>query len=499
MPQLNSSSPVARLNRRTFLRSAGAYAAVIASPFATVAGRSSQQERELSFLTLKQASELVAKRRVSSRELTRACLDRINQLNPVLHAFITVTDEEAMAQAEAADQEIGRGHRRGSLHGIPVGLKDNIDTAGIPTTAASAAFADRVPSQDAEVVRRLKAAGAVILGKLNLGEFAHNTGGSHFGTVRNPWNLDRIAGGSSNGNAAALATDLCYGALGTDTGASIRWPAACCGVVGLKPTVGRVSARGVIPDSYSFDHVGPMARTVMDVALILSIIAGYDPEDPVSLDAPAEDYAKGLRQSIAGLRLGRVLFDGKPDTEPGSEFMGIIHQAFAALRSMTAGWEELSLPSNERLFSSVADTEGYAFHAERLAQSPQLYDPTTREALLDGKKSTIANYIQGRRELDLVRRGARKIFAKVDLLVSATMPRPPMRIAECREAFPESLNLGEFNILGLPAISIPCGFTSTGFPVGLQIVGPPMGESRVLALAYAYEQANSWWKRHPKL
>jgi len=435
--------------------------------------------------------------------LTQACLARIGRLNPKLNAFITVTSELALEQARTAEIEIQQGHYRGPLHGIPIGLKDNIDTAGTRTTAASAAFADRIPAEDAEVVSRLKSAGAVIVGKLNLSEFAHSATAtiSHFGPVHNPWQLDYVAGGSSGGNAAAVAAGLCYGAIGTDTGASIRLPAACCGIVGLKPTYGLVSTAGVIPDSWSFDHVGPMCRTVVDTAVLLSGIAGYKAEDSGRIDVPREDYLQAVRRKPTSLRLGRVLFERNADTNPNAEIVAVQNRAYEVLRRMTAGWREISLSSKDELFGSVADPEAYAFHAARLEKAPELYNPETRKALLDGAKVSLATYMQGRRELDEARRSAARIFADLDLLVTATVTRPPLAIVDSHEAFPDMgyASLGEFNILGLPAISIPCGFTRAGFPVGLQIIGPPFGERRVLALAHAYERSTDWWKRRPRL
>src|SRR5271167_887101 len=251
-------------------------------------------------------SKQLRAREISPVDLTRDCLARIEKLNPVLDAFITVTADLALAQARQAEAEIQRGQWRGPLHGVPIGLKDIVDTAGTRTTAASALFKDRIPSQDAEVVRRLRNAGAVFLGKQNLHEFAYGGSSmiSYYGEVHNPWNPSRIAGGSSGGSAAAVAAGLGYGAIGTDTAGSVREPSALCGVVGLKPTYGRVSARGVIPLSTSLDHVGPIARTVADVAVIFAAIAGHDPLDKASVDVPAEDYVAALRKNFQPLRVG---------------------------------------------------------------------------------------------------------------------------------------------------------------------------------------------------
>src|SRR5579871_242559 len=262
--------------------------------------------------SLQQVSELVRKKSASPVELTQACLKRIEKFNPALNAYITVMGEQALARARELEAERQSGKWRGPLHGIPIGLKDLIDTAGVRTTAASAIFADRVPSEDAEVVRRLKAAGAVLVGKLNMHEFAYGATSvpSHFGAVHNPWNPDRIAGGSSGGSAAAVAAGLCYAALGSDTGGSIRQPSAYCGLSGLKPTYGRVSTRGVVPLSWSLDHIGPMCRTAADAAILLGAIAGYDPLETTSVDAPVPDYTQAMRVKTSSFQLGipRALF-----------------------------------------------------------------------------------------------------------------------------------------------------------------------------------------------
>src|SRR5512146_2160228 len=276
---------------------------------------------ELISLSIHEAGELLRARKASSVDLTRASLERIERWNPVLTAFITVTAESALREAEAADAEIARGEYRGALHGIPIALKDLVDTAGVRTTAASAVYEDRVPERDATVVRKLRNAGAVFLGKLNLHEFAYGGSGliSHFGPVRNPWDTNRITGGSSSGSAAAVAAGLCFAAIGTDTAGSIRLPSALCGITGLKPTYGLVSAAGVIPLSFSYDHVGPMTRNALDAAIMLDAIAGYDPEDPTSAHIPFSPTAGTVTQLLRRIRLATTteLFEAEldPDVE----------------------------------------------------------------------------------------------------------------------------------------------------------------------------------------
>jgi aspartyl-tRNA(Asn)/glutamyl-tRNA(Gln) amidotransferase subunit A len=445
---------------------------------------------------------------LSPVDLTVDCLARIEKLNPRLNAFITVTPESALAQARVAEAEIRRGVWRGPLHGIPLALKDLIDTAGVPTTAASALFKDRMPAEDAEVVRRLKAAGAVLLGKQNLHEFAYGGSSlvSYFGEVRNAWNPEHIAGGSSGGSATAVAAGLIYGAIGTDTAGSIREPAALCGVVGLKPTYGRVSARGVIPLSISLDHVGPIARTVADAAVIFQAIAGFDAKDKASVDAPVEDYIAALAKNLKPLRIGvpRKFFFEELDADVASA----INHALSGLAAIGAELCELKLRGLELPVATdrtLQKGEAYAFHAEFVARTPELYQPETLRRIRTGDNVSPEKVLECRRELERARREITTTFADVDLLVTPTTPIPAPLIAELKQN-PELLrprellllrNTRPINVWGLPAISIPCGFTPAGLPIGLQIVGPHWGEATVLQLAHAYEQATAWHKREP--
>jgi aspartyl-tRNA(Asn)/glutamyl-tRNA(Gln) amidotransferase subunit A len=446
---------------------------------------------------------LVRRKAVSPVELTQACLARIERLNPALNAFITVTADEALRQARDAEAEIRKGKWRGPLHGVPIALKDLFDTAGVRTTAASAVFKDRVPQEDAEVVRRLRAAGAVLLGKLNMHEFAYGATSvaTFFGPVHNPWKLDSIAGGSSGGSAAAVAAGLCYGALGSDTGGSIRQPAAYCGIAGLKPTYGRVSTRGVIPLSWSLDHAGPMCRSVGDCALLLQAIAGYDPEDNNSVDAPVPDYAQALRTRAPSIRLGlpRKLFFEQVDPE----IEAAVTQAIDVLRKLTPGIRDVQVPAYQPL--PVLGAEAYAYHAAYMAKTPELYQPATRDRLETGAKVTAPAYIEARRELDRLRRAVREVFTEADVLITPTTPIPPDTIAAAIKAdvpprtTPSLRNTSPFDVYGLPTISVPCGFSGSGLPIGVQISGPPFGEPVVLALAHAYEQATDWHTRRPAI
>ena len=453
-------------------------------------------------LSISAASDLLRQKKLSPVELTTACLDRIERLNPVLNAFITVTAETALAEARAAEQEIHNGKWRGPLHGIPIGLKDLLDTSGVKTTCASALFADRIPTEDAEVVRRLKAAGAVIVGKQNMQEFAYGgtSAASYFGPVCNPWNVDRIPGGSSGGSAAAVAAGMCLGAIGSDTGGSIRQPAAYCGLVGLKPTYGRVSTRGAFPLAWSLDHLGPITRTVADAAIMLGSIAGYDPLDPTTVDLPTEEYANNLSENPQfriGLA-GRLFFD-----DVDSEHHAAIDEAIRTLQRLTTELREVELPDAP---TTVIGPEAYAIHSKYLASSSDSYQQWTRERLdASGKVSTVA-YVEGRRELERIRRVVNDVFSDVDLIITPTVPVPPITVDQAismsQPAPPGEIwlrNTRPFNAYGLPAISIPCGFTKDGLPIGLQIVGPRFGETQVLSLARAFEQATDWHQRVPKL
>jgi len=458
---------------------------------------------DIAMLNLSEASQQIQKRSLSPVELTRACLERIERLNPELNAFITITAESALNEAKRAEAEIAEGKWRGPLHGVPVALKDLIETAGVRTTAASSVLKDNIPATDAPVVQRLKQAGVVLLGKLNLHEFAYGGSAviSHFGPVRNPWNLAHITGGSSSGSAAAVAAGLCYGSIGTDTAGSIRLPAAYCGIVGLKPSYGLVSVRGVIPLSWSHDHVGPMTRTVADAALMLQVIADYDPEDIYSQKFPAVDYPAAIEETVSALRLGvpRNFFwqELDPEVEAAAQ------SALDKLAALTSGISDVSpaIPIDRSVFIC----EPFVYHQKYLGQHASEYHPETLRRIQTGATVTAKEYIEGQRELQRLRRHILHIFEQVDLLITPTSPILPPTIAQL-EAAPEKLrptelttlrNTRPFNVFGVPTISIPCGFSKSGLPIGLQISGAPGAEGMVLALARAYEAETEWHKQRP--
>jgi aspartyl-tRNA(Asn)/glutamyl-tRNA(Gln) amidotransferase subunit A len=452
--------------------------------------------------SIQETAELLRRREVSPVELTKNCLAQIEKLNSTLNAFITVTSDSALAQAHEAEEEILHGNWRGPLHGIPLALKDLIDTAGIRTTAASAVFKDRIPEEDAEVVRPLKDAGVIFLGKQNLHEFAYGGSSmiSYYGEVHNPWDPARIAGGSSGGSAASVAAGLCYGAIATDTAGSVREPAALCGVVGLKPTYGRIGARGIIPLSPSLDHVGPIARTVSDAAVMLQAIAGHNEN---GANAPAGDYVAAIRERLTPVRIGVPRKFFYEDLDPEVAFA--VEEALGILRDLGNDLFEIEIDvPNDRTLQAA---ESYAYHREFVLRSPHLYQAETLRRIRTGEAISAAQVEQAGRELKQTRSEIRKVFENVDVLVTPTTPIPAPAIADLKRN-PDALrpcelvllrNTRPANVWGLPAISIPCGFTSAGLPIGLQIIGPHWREERVLQLAYAYEQATDWHALSPRL
>lgn len=503
MPRIEDSI---EMSRRVFLSRAGAAsAALFASPILAAGG---EPQNSLTGLTLQQAATLVRQRKVSPVALTEACLARIEKYNPVVNAFITVTPERALADARAAEHEISRGGWRGPLHGIPIALKDLIDTAGVRTTAASAVFAGRIPTEDAEVVRRLKVAGAVVLGKTNMDEFAAGDGSvtSHWGPTHNPWALERVPGSSSGGSAAAVAAELCYGALGTDTGGSIRQPASYCGVVGLKPTYGLVSNRGVIPLVPSLDCVGPMGRTVGDIALLLQGLAGHDPRWAGSSAAAVPDYSESQATVPVRFRIGipRADFFESLDDEVRQG----VAAAIEVLRRLAADIHDVVLPfAYADLESQIGAllAEAYAYHKPLLERAGSLYHPFVRKALSTPRCDS--GYVLARQAMERERLEIKGIFNEVDLLVLPTAKSLPKTIEHWLTDIDSSgsydlrnyYTTWAFNILGLPALSVPCGFTRSGLPVGLQIVSAPFQEARILALAHAYEATTGWHRRKPTL
>ena len=413
-------------NRREVV--AGALAAAALTSSAARAAAAGVGD-DLTALSITEAGRRIAGRELTSVDLTRAYLSRIERLNPRVNAYITVTGEQALAQARALDAETAAGRSRGALHGIPIALKDNIDTAGIRTTAASAVYADRVPTADAPVVQKLREAGAVFLGKLNMHEFAY--GGTsvitHYGPVHNPWNFDYSPGGSSGGSAAAVAARMCAAALGTDTAASVRFPAACCGVVGLKATHGLASIRGIVPMSEMHDHVGPLARSVADAALVMTAIAGYDPLDPVSIRAENPRMRESIGTDVKVLRIGVPRAPFYQSLDP--EIDAVVRAALEVLAGLTRGITDVTVPGVDSF--AVLSAETFQYHAALIADPAKraLYDPETLARIMQGANISSTQYIESRRRMILARNGVGRYFQQVDVLVTPTSMVTPVAIA----------------------------------------------------------------------
>ena len=446
-------------------------------------------------------------RRYRSRELSpvdvaAAHLARIERLDKTLNCYVTVTPDRALADARAAESAIKSG-AAGPLAGIPVAYKDLYATRGILTTAGSAVLGDWVPDRDATCVSRLQHAGMVMLGKLITHEFAFGIQfpGHRFLPARNPWNLDHIPGGSSSGSGAALAAGLTVGALGSDTGGSIRGPAAFCGIVGLKPTYGRASRAGVVTLSWTLDHTGPMARTVEDCALMLQALAGYDPADPASSREPVADYVAPLGQGIKGLRVGvprdYFLHDVKPEVADAFE------SAMGTLRQLGAEVRDVRIPSiwAAPAFMVIMLTEAFAYHARDLRERPHLYGDVLREKLMAGALFTADEYVQAQRLRARLREDMHQALTEVDLLATPTTPgTAPAFSVVLDPNFPFARsNMAPFNMAGLPALALPCSFAPNGLPISLQLAGRPFDEATVLRAGHAYEQATQWHRRRPPM
>lgn len=454
-------------------------------------------------LTIADAADLLARREISAVELTSAHLDRIATHDTRLNSFITVTADHALAQARAADNELARGARRSPLHGIPIALKDLYDTAGVRTTAGATFFAERMPDVDARAVTLLYQAGAVLLGKLNMHEWALGVTNinPHYGPSRNPWDTSRITGGSSGGAAAALAAGLCMGALGSDTGGSIRIPASLCGIVGFKPTFGRVSLQGVVPLSWNLDHAGPMARTVTDVALLLQAIAGYDPDDPVSVAAPVDDLLASIDAGVGGWRI--ALADDAHFGNADAEVLASVHRAAGVFEELGARVERVDLGRGQdaaQMNALMTTSDAAAFHRDRLRAHPEQFGADVRMRLERGAAFTSTEYILARRFQSEWRRQLERLFEQFDVLLTPTTPITalPIEGLDSVEAARQLTRCtAPFNLAGLPALSAPCGMSAAGLPIGLQIVAAPWREAHVLRAGKAFERATSWHRQTP--
>ncbi len=459
----------------------------------------------LTELSLAELSRRIKAREVSPVEATEACLDRISATENVLNAYVRVLADEARAAAKQAEAEIAAGDYKGPLHGVPVAIKDLYDMAGVPTTSSSKVRADWTPEADGATAADLRKAGAILLGKTHTHEFAY---GVATPTSRNPWNPERIPGGSSGGSGATVAACGAFMAMGTDTGGSIRIPAALCGTVGLKPTFGRVSRVGITSLAWGLDHAGPLTRTVEDAAICMGALAGYDPRDPGSLDEPVPDYLDGLGAGVKGLRVGvptNYFFDR---VEP--EVEAAVRAAHAKLAELGAELVEVELPLPEQMMAlefGICLPEASAYHRQMLREKPGAYNDDVRIFLEAGEMIPATTYIQALRVRNVIQQGFRKLYDSVDVIVAPTVAATAAKAGAAMYEWPDGEQepvtsvyvrlSAPANVTGLPSLSVPCGFSSDGLPIGFQTIGRPLDEATVLRLGAAYQAATDWGSRKP--
>jgi aspartyl-tRNA(Asn)/glutamyl-tRNA(Gln) amidotransferase subunit A len=459
---------------------------------------------DLHWMTAAEAAQAIAARKLSPVELMAALLQRIGRLDPKLNVFIRLDADSAMDAARAAEAEIASGRSRGPLHGVPVGIKDIIDVAGLPTTCHSKILIDNIAAADAVCVSRLRGAGAIVLGKLSTHEFA--IGGPSFDLpwppARNPWNPDHHPGGSSSGSGSGIAAGLFPLALGSDTGGSVRNPASACGIVGLKPTYGLVSRRGVFPLSFTLDHVGPMTRTVADNALMLDVIAGHDPLDPGSAAAPAGHYASGLERGVRGLRIGFVRHFHEIDLPAHPEVTAALESVARTLQGLGAEIRDIHLPTLGEFGAVnrvILQSEAWAIHGPWLRERPGDYGQLARRRLLAGAFMSAGDYVQAaRRRLEMIA-AVEGALRDVDLLLCASAMDPPSRIddaAETERTYPRQART-PFNVTGHPALAMMAGVSTAGLPLSVQFVGRYFGEGMLFQAARAWERAAGTGEKHP--
>lgn len=462
---------------------------------------------ELTGLSLREVAERIKSRDVSPVEVTRACLDRAEATQPQLNAFSRIMEESAIEEAKAAEAEIAAGNWKGELHGIPVGIKELYDVTGVPTTSSSKVRTNWEASTDSASVAQLREAGAVILGKTHTHEFAY---GISTPESRNPWDTDRIPGGSSGGSGASVAAGSTYMSMGSDTGGSIRIPAALCGTVGLKPTFGRCSRAGVTSLAWSLDHVGPLTRTVADAAVCLNVLAGYDPRDPGSVDVPTEDYTDALGKDVRGLRIGvpkNYYFD-----PIDAEVASAVRSAIDALAGEGAVVSEVEIPYPDQIMAvefALCLPEASEYHRRMLREKPELYTEDVRTFLEVGEMVPATRYLQALRVRQLIQREWARMFEDIDIVIAPAVPSPATKVGQ------ETVDWGQgveepvtpvfvrlsapANVTGLPSISTPCGFTATGLPVAFQAIARPFAEATAIRLCDAYQRITDWGSRRPSL
>jgi aspartyl-tRNA(Asn)/glutamyl-tRNA(Gln) amidotransferase subunit A len=464
-------------------------------------------QTDLTTMNLADVAALIRQKQVSPVELTEQCLARINSLNPTLNAFITVTANAALIAAEQAESEVMKGEYRGPLHGVPVALKDLVYTAGVRTTCGSKILDDFVPDFDARVVKKLSAVGAISVGKAAMHEFAYGITNEnpHYGPTRNPWNTQHVSGGSSGGSAVATASGMCFAAVGTDTGGSIRIPGSFCGIAGLKPTFGRISCYGVYPLGPTLDHMGPMARSVVDVAILYQALAGYDLEDGYSYNQAVGEIS--LRKALKGMRVGLPASYFESNLQP--DVLEAFRRVSPVMEELGAEVSTIALPDMARLTEvsrSALIAEGYAVHAEHLAERPQDLGPDVKINIEKGKGVSARDYVRVQLERNQFRIAMEKVFERVDVLITPATPLTAFPLGtrnvklgpEEEDARTAATRFTRcFNATGHPALTVCCGFDSAGLPIGLQIVGRFGDEASVLQAGFAYEQATDWHKRRP--
>ena len=470
------------------------------------------EKTELPFLSATELSRLIKSREVSPVEATEAYLERIEAVDGKLNSYITVCREEALAEARRAEEEIASGGYRGPMHGVPVAVKDQFHTKGIRTTGGTTILKDFVPSEDATVMANLKKSGAVLLGKLNMSEYAMGDAFQHpYGRPRNPWDLSRNPGTSSSGSGAATAAFLCATSLGEDTGGSIRGPAAFCGLVGIRPTWGRVSRYGVLGASWSMDAVGPISRTAADCAMTLGAIAGYDPNDPYTWDTPVPDYLAKLDGDIGGLKVG-IIHERVYTDAVDPEVRQSVEKAISVLGELGATVEDVSIPLTVHsavVSSAVIMVDAAVVHAQGIADHPAEYDHNNRVRLLTGSILPSRAHQKAARLREMLRRQILDALTRVDVLVlpTSSIPASPIPTRAGIGGKQEVLDMfsgrrsfaAPFNLASVPALSVGCGFTSQGLPEGLQVAGKPFGEETLFRVAHAYQQATDWHTRRPPI
>lgn len=467
---------------------------------------------ELLNLSLADAASKVRTREVSPVDLVQAALARIRATDDILRSYITVFEEQALQVAKAAEIMAAAGHNLGPLHGIPIALKDNIALRGTRTTAGSKVLGDWVPDADATIVTRLRRAGAIFIGKTNMHEFAWGgtSANPHYGAVRNPWNTERFPAGSSGGSGVAVAARSCFGAVGTDTGGSIRLPSAINGVAGIRPTYGRVSNHGIIPLAWSMDTAGPMTRTVEDCALMFGAMAGYDPEDPTTADRPCADYSAGLRDGVRGLRIGVV---------PGYFFHHLQPPVHDAVQAALAAFEQLgaqiveveidNIHGNISAQLTIESAEPSTYHQRWLRERPQDYGDDVRALLEVGELLLATHYLQAQRYRTLLRNEFINAFRKVDVFVCPTLPFTATKLGATTVVIENGVEedmlsaimqfTGVASLTGLPALNVPCGFDADGMPIGMQLIGRPFDEATLFRMGHAFQMATEFHLRAPSV